>query len=465
MPHREKSSFNDYDIFLGSIVRYTNTATSDIQKATLLVSTTSACVATPILSHMASSSPHFPAVLGPEASYPTPPILKPGPPAGYKQRSHLVTSCGLICKGRSMLVATSNMNTKQRSMLVTSISLAHSSVNNGCNSSTVTCYGNGVTGVSGTATPIVVTPTLRSMSIVSLESPRNSIGSTEDIRLTRNSSFNSMVNLSNNANSFPGTIPIIPLKVKDNAILSDDDSEFENIPTKSLRPCLKPLNGEKESKTEITNNLKRDFKFRYDNMTPNRLLVTPPSNKLTEVPSPLSLNIEKHDLMPVRPLDHIHTKQHIVPPPLLLATDRKTSVDKTDLEISKKKPKSNSIQHSIILKKKLMYSKELQFELINNLSPTSVSSLSSAMDSKFVTPTSLGDKMAPDTKQPVLDTLTQKNKLIKELNQKWNRSSEKDTRSKSRIQLRPSVNFHLSRKRRFLSDDDEVSDFDNIGLL
>jgi hypothetical protein len=374
-----------------------------------------------------------------------------------------------------MLVATSNTNAKQRSMLVTSISLTYSSVNkSGCNSSTVTCYGSGVTGVSGTATPIVVTPTLRSMSIVSLESPRNSIVSTEDIRLTRNSSFNSMVNLASNAHSFPGTIPIIPQKVKDTAILSDDDSELEhiNISTKSLRPCLKTLNGEKESKAEITSNLKRDFKFQYENITSNRHLATPPSHKLTEIPSPLSLNIEKHDLIPVRPLDPIHTKQHMVPPPppiplLLLATDRKLSVDKTDLEISKKKSKSNSIQHSIILKKKLMYSKELQFELVNNLSPTSVTSLSSAMDSKFVTPASLlGDKMMADSKQPVLDTLTQKNKLIKELNQKWNRSSEKDTRSKSsRIQLRPSVNFQFSRKRRFLSDDDEVGDFDNIGIL
>lgn len=362
---------------------------------------------------------------------------------------------------------------KPRSSLMNSLSLNHSVVVLGGGHQS-----GGVGVANGTITPSAATPNLRSMSVVSLESPRNSIALTEDSRMTRNNSNTSLVSLSNQPlHNYQNSKPI-PLKVKDGLTL-DDSFHLDETPTKLARPILKPRLKTRDIKLD---NIKQDFRLNYD------LLETGPGNtplRLLEAPSPLSLNMDKMGGKPsdykyernhvhfnlieqekcsegtsCKEITHINTNSNDTNTNTRIDTnnsdtnsDYNPNVNTTN-EVTKKK-KSNSMQQSIILKKKMIYSKDLQLELNQSLS----SSLSMA-DSKYITPTTLLENSNSNTiKQPVFETLTQKNKLIRQLNQKWNKSSEKELKSSAKLTLKPSLNFHVLRKRRFLSDD-EISDYD-----
>lgn len=415
-------------------------------------------------------------------------------------------------------------NHKQRSSLMNSISLNHSVVVLGGG------HQNGGSGVvnCGTITPNAATPHLRSMSVVSLDSPRNSIALIEDTRMIRNNSTNSLVSLSNQSFTSCQNIVPISLKARENFML-EDDFRLDDTSKKVQRPTLKPRLRLRDSKLD---NIKQDFKLNYD---------LNQSCKVLEVPSPLSLTMDKqpeflvpsklgdfkyernhvhfdlldhelqkpterniskvkdnihintnsttnselntneaspptHNTLNPYPLVHGNSQNH----PLAPIQGNSFSIDNANTskvtnssnnvntvanpDVSKKKWKANSMQQSLILKKKMIYSKDLQLELNHSLSSSALA------DSKYITPTTLleNSKLNPSsnlnsnlniTKQPVFETLTQKNKLIRQLNQKWNKSSEKEMKFSAKHNIKPLVNFHVSKKRRFLSDD-EFSDYD-----
>lgn len=385
---------------------------------------------------------------------------------------------------------------RQRSMLMNSVSLNHSALNGVSHSA------------SGVITPIAATPTLRSMSVISLESPRNSIALLEDSRITRGDSTSSLISFSNQPiNHFH------PIHNKDTMTL--DGFKLDEIPKKT-RPILKP----RPRLDTSQGNIKQGFILDYD---PIGNSGNGQFGRLIEAPSPLTLNPDRSEYIQQSKIDHRfdiagspknesnlqdihrptlternlnaetlkrgdHITGRISPPSescsmsisntsgstsgrelvsntakvhhnsnINSSSTSSNSTANTSTDSSKKKWKSNSMQQSLILKKKMIYSKDLQLEL-NHGSPSSISTIS---ESKFITPsTLLDDSNSTNIKQPVLDTLTQKNKLIRQLNQKWNKSSEKDTKpSITKSGLIPSLNFHLSRKRAFLSDE-EISDFD-----
>lgn len=344
--------------------------------------------------------------------------------------------------------------------------------------------------VSGSASPLVIKPAgvmthkprsssmnsngsthsnhTRSLSIISLESPRNSIVSLEDgfTRPPRNDSNVSLSSLAGGSGGKAGasgtsretlrlshrTLP----KTSTTAITSDEDSEAEQR-TVFHYSRRKPRNSEPGAALC----LKKDFEFQYG--APVRKLTTQTTTiHKTNVSSSNSSTPD--------------AKQPYDPPPLLLENEASTSRDTSEKNLTKKtKPvnnKANRIHQSIYLKKKLIYSKDLQLELLNANSSIDKNSETRLFDTTLSvlrnTHSNLNPQIKDFDKQPVITTLEHQNKLINKLNEKWNKSlmtvqgvsgpSDKSISDSSEHIARPRKR---SRQYLFGDDDDSYDDYDN----
>lgn len=341
----------------------------------------------------------------------------------------------------------------------------------------------------------------RSMSIVSLELPRNSIVSVEDALLRRvcNSSTTSLTSLA------PVTSPTDPKEYytlsnrmhksrakASSAVFSDEDSESELTVSRfrwRRRSSDKGLSG-------FLPNLKRDFKFRYGGAfgIPKTLAPKTPEDV---APSPLSSSADLHHHNQHQPL-HLHLHHAYLPqssssssppppppsdchiasphsfhvslsapnlgsssyPPTLNASTSSTSTkSEADIRSSAvgKKFRTSSASQSILLKKRLLLSKDIQHELSSTLgsplfSPSSLlgtetrfpsGPLSTSIahpshhisrsdsSSTVVIPISLENgKQSPlllpteekSSLNPEGASVKNQNKLIYELNRKWNKT-------------------------------------------
>lgn len=235
----------------------------------------------------------------------------------------------------------------------------------------------------------------RSLSLVSLESPRNSIVSIDDIfiRPTRNNSNSSLASLGGAGS--PKELPKdhIPLssrlpksKFKSSCvILSDEEiSESEHHPTRSA--TWRRKSSEKKQKPSFLSSLKKDFKFKYDHEIKqkpviNNVTSTPIAARLMEDshPSPLSLSVEGTHLATSQP-----TSTQLTATPLNMLEDDANSALRAS--VSTKKVRSSSMTQSMFLKKKLLLSKDLQLELLSTHQSTAPSPTSAIPDTRYPFP-------------------------------------------------------------------------------
>ncbi|KAK6458056.1 uncharacterized protein RJT20DRAFT_28677 [Scheffersomyces xylosifermentans] len=425
---------------------------------------------------------------------------------------------------------------KQRSSSVNSItSNATSSNNQGIHftrSTTPTTATS--TSANGTATVVATPNTVRSMSIVSLESPRNSIVSIDEniIRPTRNNSAASLASLSSQSTAMATNITqppqtpssmsipseyIISHKLRhhiasntnnNSAILSDDDSELETATRTILKPRLK-----RGSRSEHFTQIKKDFKFKFEELTPiiskPPTVPSSPSNVIAQSSMSNDTLASRSPTSSVTPIN-INTALRLLqdpnPSPLSLSRPEflhkesgpvsgdNTQATGSKMSISKKLKSNSLIQQSMYLKKKLIYSKDLQFELLHNLNMTSgasgtdsaVTALNNAiaidgMNSKFITANTSSNGKKTYINQPIMETLVEQNKLIHDLNKKWNRAIQTETPSTKKTDKKDASNdphnkllvksngLTGKRSRTYSFDDDDdfdddYDDYDNAGF-
>lgn len=300
------------------------------------------------------------------------------------------------------------------------------------------------------------------MSIISLELPRNSIVLIDDnfIRPTRNNSSASLTSL------VPLASPNDPAKdnyishrltriraKNSSAIVSDDDSESEHVPS---RFRWRRRSSEKVQKPAFLSSLKKDFKFKYDRIVLPKLSLAPPATHPDDITaSPLSL---ASDLALAAHIHHIHN-HHVGPMAhahqhqLHHALDSDLDALPPPRSLGAKKLRTSPITQSIFLKKRLLLSKDIQLELLggHNTHTHATSASIPADNTRF--PASLpvlpvpqaglihtyllvhnADILAPlavrKSPSPPRETseIRLQNKLITELNRKWNKTSLDDGR-------------------------------------
>lgn len=301
----------------------------------------------------------------------------------------------------------------------------------------------------------------RSMSIISLGSPRNSIVSIDDgFRPTRNNSLTLLASLSTPAdepdNYTLANHPKLKALKNSSAIISDDESDTESF---------------------LKRRVKRDFQFDYlrgredpdkfekprlDKPRTSRPTDSDSASSTTPTPGPSGA--------PARPiLPSISATSSISPIPLgspsipsisrapgtgttqkvshSTSTAAKPSAGSTPITRNPvnptssvpgddhKKSRPGLMLHPIYSKKKKFFSKDLQMELLLS-SPQP--NLDKHIDTKFVsvkrTPTLpllpsskhsiLNEKLRVDADQPIMSTLQLQNMLISHLNRKWNKTTE-----------------------------------------
>lgn len=261
----------------------------------------------------------------------------------------------------------------------------------------------------------------RLMSVVLLELPRNLIA-LEDPRLTRNNSLTSLA-------SIGGLVLAAPASLASTTTVEPTHSD--PIVVVPSRPQATPV-----LESVVARDLIRDLPihlfFSDDDLeieTPQRqkrgnrvcssgshpvVPVHAPSPPL--VPLKEHLFVDGHQSPLPREFSPIERRQSIEDDPLPPLALRKRN----------KQPPKNTIQQ-LILKRKLIHSVEL------GLSP---------LELRFITAgvSELGKKTY--LKLPVMTLLTSKNKLIRQLNQKWNKVEEQENKDDRR----------LSRKRRWLDE-------------
>lgn len=231
----------------------------------------------------------------------------------------------------------------------------------------------------------------RSMSIVSIDSPRNSIVSIDDhfIRPTRNSSNTSLVSLNHTAIE----------RFSDDDFDSVVDPVTVSTPSRQLIKPIYRLKRGSQYQDHLDNlNLKSDFRFRYSDDPPSPSILDD-SLFLDPLPSPLSAK----------------------PKP-------KPKTDTTD----HKKKATPAIPSKLYLKK--IYSKELQFEM-HHKQPTARTEM-------------------PIPKKG--ETVSTQNKLINELNQKWNKAGPLP----AELDLKDKTNLRKRSRTVSFSDDDDYYDND-----
>ncbi|EAZ63566.2 DNA-binding proteins Bright/BRCAA1/RBP1 and related proteins containing BRIGHT domain-containing protein [Scheffersomyces stipitis CBS 6054] len=426
--------------------------------------------------------------LSSEPSGPSSPhVLKPSALPSHRQRSSSINS---LSSNHSHKESSHATNTNVSTPL--SNSNSHNTTNNASNNASNANYtptnannnntinnntintssinNNTTTSITsaGIAAVLATPNTVRSMSIVSLESPRNSIVSLGDdfIRPTRNNSTTSLASLNsqstainNNSNGLPNDY-VIAHRLRhhintSSAILSDDDSELETTHRTILKPRLR-----RDTKPDLVLPLNRDFKFKYDSSGAGYSLgsASNGSGATTTPSSPSAAPAEGSSLNPTRspPLLTINPALRLLQDP----TPSPLSLTKLDLltkehhqvaleqdKVSKKSKVNSLMQSSLFLKKKLILSKDLQLELMHNtnspsstqtsLKPSQVSTLapvsSELMNAKFLTANTTATGKKTYSNSPVMETLVERNKRIHELNQKWNRSISAEATSTKKV--------------------------------
>lgn len=319
----------------------------------------------------------------------------------------------------------------------------------------------------------------RSMSIVSLGSPRNSIISVDDflLRPTRNNSTASLALLGPAAS--PDVLRDSPAgrvfksKPKStSAILSDE--EFSESEHTFLRlGSQRRRSSDKKQKPTFLSNFKKNFRFKHDSKPADPLRPRAPS---------LSTKFDDN-----------------TPSPLSLANETGLFLDDDAHRSAPKKLRSSSITQSILLKKRILLSKDIQMELLSN-HPPGQTFPSSSSDTKYPFPPHVpppgspnrglihnflsvhdldgpapGTHVAPQLRSvsPPLSvtsprppsplqssmssvpyneqTAQQQNKLIHELNRKWNKSMYAPTHVDFLLPadalLDTDIRGHLPRKR------------------
>lgn len=313
----------------------------------------------------------------------------------------------------------------------------------------------------------------RSLSIVSIGSPQNSIVSNDDVGLrssTRNNSTASLSSMNGNLTNFNISNPKFrdkdqkgdksikskPLSFSSNVLLSDSESESDH---KLIRPNLASLSRASSSKKS---SLKKDFRFKFHENF-KKLGTSNLSSALSIPHTPPTIpHILNHPLEPASASSSQASSPTNIslPPsiPSLSPIDAHPSPLSLNVaEVDTRNAKKSAIKASnYSLKKNLLFSKEIRMELagkdphifktkfIKNVSKTS-----------SVEPS----KMSPSTdlqKLPILSTLgnsTTSNSttdtsslgqqhLINEMNQKWSKKPDNVIDSK-----RP--------KRRYSSSSDD----------
>lgn len=317
----------------------------------------------------------------------------------------------------------------------------------------------------------------RSMSIISLELPSNSIVSLDDnfLRPTRNNSTASLSSLAPHV-SPNDTVKdnyashrISKFRLKNaSSVMSDEESEPESVVS---RFKWRRRSSDKVLKPTFLSSLKKDFKFKYDNHLVSKVSSSaPPARSIDDsTPSPLSLTTDA-SIYPGQHHPHnSHISQvgHHLSPHNFQDTDNDIHPSSARSLASGKKLRTSSITQSIFLKKRLLLSKDIQLELLggHNAATSNTSASLHHEDSKFpalLLPTPLRGLIhnylqlhfsephalsspstpltqhtkspsppaafsPPSVSQPTSpprekSALRQQNKLISELNRKWNRA-------------------------------------------
>lgn len=393
----------------------------------------------------------------------------------------------------------------------------------------------------------------RSLSIASLESPRNSIVSIDDgfLRTTRNNSTNSInsgpdiatprashsgntfSSLGNGGSSNNSSNASTPINLKDrllftskhkppksSAILSDDDSEAERMITP--KPKIKSRRSSSNSKKrEKLDPWKKDYRFKF-NENMKDAMKTPTQNNSRSIAG--TFNDDNDANVPSTPSSSIHMtpinsgsnsnnnalKLHMVnkptpslhnkspgssnnimdPTPSPLSLNVHESLSHSTIEknredhVNKKTSiKPNNYPHH--MKKNFLFSKDILLEL------SSMRELETVYNSKFMTKDNSSnktnhkrklkvpsksndvninndvivnndvnisnevmdeqnDQCRSDNEEeskglPILSTLQQQNKLITQLNQKWNKPIRPSSSNEGNTKI----------KRRYLTSDEE----------
>ncbi|RLV82752.1 hypothetical protein JA9_003888 [Meyerozyma sp. JA9] len=271
-------------------------------------------------------------------------------------------------------------------------------------------------------------------SVVSLDSPRNSIISLDDVRpLTRNNSTTSLTSITNNKE--PTVLSRGKIKFKGHfstsAVFSDEDSEIDKpttLPACGSQSLAKKIRRRKDSFESRPDPIKRDFQFQFSN---------PPIRSVTKSPIPPKAEFKQDDN---------------TPSPLSLLPNDSSAPSK------KVKSSKTNVSQSLLLKKKI-YSKDIQLELIP--SPTQIINKEEKRfaDKKSALRDSFSDA-------PILSTLSHQNQLISEMNRKWNKSLEAPRRIKFKSTSPVSSGPRESRKRprtySFGDDGDDEESFNEL---
>ncbi|CUM62651.1 uncharacterized protein PRCAT00000205001 [Priceomyces carsonii] len=238
----------------------------------------------------------------------------------------------------------------------------------------------------------------RRTSIVSLDSPRNSIVSIDDIRPTRNSSLVSLTSLTSQAAGTASSSNVNnnkPVKKHNRSgygsavVLSDDESDVDLVKTAfRTLPKTKRRRSSERSPVETLEN----FNFSFDDEG-NR----------------------SHNKSP-----RIVTSS-IASPPLLDVNDFEPSNTLLQQKGGVKHNKKATLSRLSIFLKKKIYSKDLQLELLNHNSHLNGRE---ATESKFFKKKNLlNSKNNTNYHSELSESYSELNKLINDLNQKWNKSS------------------------------------------
>lgn len=316
-----------------------------------------------------------------------------------------------------ILKPTTHMTQRQRSSSINSITSNHSGIN----------------------TSNLSTNNARSMSIVSLDSPRNSIGSIEDtaLKITRKGSTSSLTSLTN----VPALSPVdcvISRRIGsssrgEEALLSDEDSDLD-YSKPAIKTLLKPhlIHAHEKNSGRQVASLKQDYKFKFDKIIPSS---SHKKDYQDNSPSPLS-TISNDSGRNVRKREgELETKTKNI----LTALNEKDTAKHV-----KKVKQIESMPQTSLLKKKSIFSKDLQLEL---MSTTSNYSSNELVQTKFVK-NHLPSK-GPNNQMDIT-SFSEKNKMIHKLNQKWNKSSIGMINTEQ-IKSR-------KRSRSLLSDYEDISD-------
>ncbi|KAA8899055.1 hypothetical protein DIURU_004436 [Diutina rugosa] len=306
------------------------------------------------------------------------------------------------------------------------------------------------------------------MSVVSLGSPRNSIVS-EDVRLTRNNSLTSLASLG-------GANPPIPAPQASQSFLQSTVAPTlpEPPPTTENSASNKRFTGTDQTPTDDANGGARDplrelpvqLFFSDDDSeleTPSRLkrpVITPKWGSLGNpyTSSPVFNDVATKPTSSAL-FDTTGPRRDRVTSPIALATaetpSRRSSFSGADdamlppLAVKKrtKAQTKHTIQQSL-MKRKLIHSKDLQVEL----------GVTSPIETKFITTAVSDSGKRTYLKQPVLQSLTSKNKLIQQLNQRWNRAGDDD--KQRRLDDPERVPARYRRKRRWSDDESSLASTD-----